>query len=557
MRSITEKAQLFLDFSQRLQLDVSTEIRTVTSEDKPNPVPPNDWRTVSAVLDWLNGIIWSSALVYLCLGAGVYFTIRSRAVQIRQIKAIFTQMFRGKSSDEGVSSFQALAMSLAGRVGVGNIAGVATAIGFGGPGAIVWMWISALLGASTSYVESTLGQVFKDQDPKTGEYRGGPAYYIEKAYRHTKAKGLFKVYGMVFAFVTVIAMSFMLPGIQSNAISGAVENAWNLPTWGTAIILVIIMAFIVVGGVKRIANFASLAVPFMAIIYIIAAIAVTVFNADQIIPVLELVFKSAFGVDAGQEAAFGGILGMAVQWGVQRGIYSNEAGQGTGPHAAAAAEVSHPSKQGLVQAGSVYIDTLFVCSATAFMILSTGMYKVFDADGETIIGTGRGQMAEAIAATPGEKWPQAGLDTMMSGFGAGFIAISIFLFALTTIVAYYYMAETNLVYLLGKAKNPAVVAVGKRVLQLVILIAVAVGAMSTAGSAWALGDIGVGLMAWLNIIAILILQQPAFKLLKDFERQTKQGLDPVFDPESLNIRNAEFWTKRLARLESGVEVRKG
>ena len=512
---------------------------------------------MSAVLDWLNGIIWSSALVYLCLGAGVYFTIRSRAVQIRQIKAIFTQMFRGKSSNEGVSSFQALAMSLAGRVGVGNIAGVATAIGFGGPGAVVWMWISALLGASTSYVESTLGQVFKERDPKSGEYRGGPAFYIEKAYRHTKARGLFKVYGMVFAAVTVLAMSFMLPGIQSNAISGAVENAWGTPTWVTAIVLAVIMGFIVIGGVKRIAHFASLAVPFMAVIYIIAAIAVTLFNADQIIPVFELVFKSAFGVDAGPEAAFGGIIGMAVQWGVQRGIYSNEAGQGTGPHAAAAAEVSHPSKQGLVQAGSIYIDTLFVCSATAFMILSTGMYKVFDADGETIIGTGRGQMAEAIAATPGEKWPQAGLDTMISGFGAGFIAISIFLFALTTIVAYYYMAETNLVYLLGKAKSTTPLAIGTRILQVLILIAVAVGAMSTSGSAWALGDIGVGLMAWLNVIAILILQQPAFKLLRDYERQVKNGLDPVFEPAKLGIRNADFWDQRVAHVEAGGSVPKG
>ena len=283
----------------------------------------------------------------------------------------------------------------------------------------------------------------------------------------------------------------------------------------------------------------------------------TIINADQIVPVFQLMFNSAFGIDAGPEAAFGGIIGMAVQWGVQRGIYSNEAGQGTGPHAASAAEVSHPSKQGLVQAGSVYIDTLFVCSATAFMILSTGMYRVFDADETTIIGTGRGQMAEEIAATPGEKWPQAGLDSMIHGFGASFIAISIFLFALTTIVAYYYMAETNLVYLLGKAKNTFVLAVGKRVLQLLILIAVAVGAMSTAGSAWALGDIGVGLMAWLNIIGILILQQPAFKLLRDFERQTKLGLDPVFEPEKIGVRNADFWDQRVARLKAGEAVPKG
>ncbi|MDN6332449.1 MAG: alanine:cation symporter family protein [Micrococcaceae bacterium] len=512
---------------------------------------------MTAVIEWLNNIIWSSALVYLCLGAGVYFTIRSRAVQFRKIKAIFVQMFRGKSSNEGVSSFQALAISLAGRVGVGNIAGVATAIGFGGPGAIVWMWISALLGASTSYVESTLGQIFKERDPKTGEYRGGPAFYLEKAYRHTKARGLFKVYGIVFAFVTVMAMSFMLPGIQSNAISGGLANAWNVPTWVTAIILVLIMGFIVIGGIKRIAHFASLAVPFMAVVYIIAAITTTLVNADQIGPVIELVFTSAFGIDAGPEAAFGGIVGAAVQWGVQRGIYSNEAGQGTGPHAASAAEVSHPTKQGLVQAGAIYIDTLLVCSATAFMILSTGMYRVFASAGENVIGTGRGQMVDKIANTPGEKWPQAGLDSLAHGFGASFLAISSFLFALTTIVAYYYMAETNLVFLLGRFKNKLIMSIGERVLQVLILVAVAVGAIQASGSAWALGDVGVGAMAWLNIIGILFLQQPAFKALRDYERQVKHGLDPVFDPQALGIRNADFWEKRVAHAHAGGAVPKG
>lgn len=517
----------------------------------------NDWNNVSAVIEWLNGIIWSSWLVYLCLGAGVYFTIRSRAVQIRKIKSIFTQMFRGKSSEDGVSSFQALSMSLAGRVGVGNIAGVATAIGFGGPGAVVWMWISALLGASTSYVESTLGQTYKEKDPKTGEYRGGPAFYLEKAYQLTRFGKFFKVYGFIFAAVTVLAMSFLLPGVQSRAIGGAVTNAWNLPTWVTALALVVIMAFIVIGGVKRIAHFASLAVPFMAIIYILAAIAVTFINADQIVPVIELIFKSAFGVDTSSEAAFGGIIGLAVQWGVQRGIYSNEAGQGTGPHAAAAAEVSHPTKQGLVQAGSVYIDTLFVCSATAFMILSTGMYRVLSPEGE-IIGSGRGQLAEALETTPGEGWPQSGLDSMIPGIGGSFIAVSIFLFALTTIVAYYYMAETNLVYLLGKLKNPMYLTIGTRALQVLILIAVAIGVMNDNPSdAWALGDIGVGAMAWLNIVGILILQQPAFKLLRDFERQQKLGLDPEFDPQALGIKNATFWEERWAKMKAGEHVPQG
>lgn len=492
---------------------------------------------MDAFISGLNDIVWSPALVYLCLGAGVFFTIRTRLVQLRQLPQIFKQMFTGQASEKGVSSFQALAMSLAGRVGTGNIAGVATAIAFGGPGAVFWMWMVAFLGASTSFIESTLGQIYKELDRDTGEYRGGPAYYIERAYKHTKAKGLFKVYAMVFAFVTVFAMSFLLPGVQANGIANATKTAWGWDPWLTAVIITIMLAFIIVGGIKRIATFASMVVPFMAILYILGAIVVVFVNWEAIPGVISMVFSSAFGM----EATFGAIIGTAVEWGVKRGIYSNEAGQGTGPHAAAAAEVSHPAKQGLVQAGSVYIDTLFVCSATAFMILSTGMYTVFrPEDGETVLADGSAGM-NFSPDDVGPAFAQGGFDTVLPGFGASFIAVSLAFFAFTTIVAYYYMAETNLSYLMRGLHKQGLRMVLLRVLQLLILVAAVVGSINSSGSAWALGDIGVGLMAWLNIIAILIIQQPAMKVLRDFEKQKKAGVDPVFDSKALGIPNADLW----------------
>jgi len=276
---------------------------------------------------------------------------------------------------------------------------------------------------------------------------------------------------------------------------------------------------------------------------------VVVINIGEVPEVIRLIFASAFGIEAG----FGAVVGLAVEWGVKRGIYSNEAGQGTGPHAAAAAEVSHPAKQGLVQAFSVYIDTLFVCTATAFLILSTGMYTVWEGgstDGE-VITDGFGQGAEPES---GPGFAQAAFDTLWSGAGASFIAISLAFFAFTTIVAYYYMAETNINYLLRGVRNKVVLPVATRVLQLVFLVATAYGAVSTAEGAWMLGDIGVGMMAWLNIIAILIIQKPALIALVDYERQKKSGLDPQFDPIALDIKGATFWEKRNERQAADAGV---
>ncbi|MGY5766438.1 alanine/glycine:cation symporter family protein [Brachybacterium sp. DNPG3] len=486
-----------------------------------------------------NGIIWSVPLIGLCLVVGLYFSLRTAFLQVRHIPDMLAQLKHGEKSEDGTSSLQSLMMSLAGRVGMGNIGGVATAIAFGGPGAVFWMWASAFLGASTSFIECTLGQIYKEKDPDTGEYRGGPAYYFEKAYKH-KAPRLSLFYGVLFAIVTILAMSFFLPGVQANGMASAIDNAWGIPAWVTAIGLVILLGFIVIGGVKRIAQFAVIVVPAMAILYVIIAVIVLLVNFTEIPEVFGLIFASAFGV----QPVFGAIIGLAVKWGVQRGIYSNEAGQGTGPHAAAAAEVSHPAKQGFAQSFSVYIDTLFVCSATAFIIISTGMFNSFHDEtwpGE-VLSSGDGGLS--VDVEPGPGFVQAGMDAVIPGGGPTFVAIALSFFVFTTIVAYYYMAETNLNYLTRKLRNRTLARALLRLLQALVLVSVAYGATTTAGAAWGLGDIGVGSMAWLNIVGILFLQVPALKALKDFEKQKKAGKDPQFDPRELGIENATFWEMR-------------
>ena len=469
----------------------------------------------------INNFLWGPWMIYGCLAVGLLFSILTRFLQVRLVKDMVVQMFRGQKSDAGVSSFQALAIALSGRVGTGNIAGTATAIAFGGPGAVFWMWAIAFIGASSAFIESTLAQIYKVKDQ--GQYRGGPAYYIEKGI------GL-KWYAVIFAIAALLAMSILMPGIQSNSIAIGMENAFNLPRWITGVAIVIILGIIILGGVKRIANVAQLVVPFMAIAYMLMAIIIIGMNITELPGVLKLIFSSAFSFDS----TFGGMIGAAIAWGVKRGVYSNEAGQGTGPHAAAAAEVSHPVKQGLVQAFSVYIDTLLVCSATAFMILFTGMYNVQldSGDGAFVV-----ENLPGVEAGPG--YTQAAIDYAMpgSGIGAGFVAIALFFFAFTTIMAYYYMAETNVAYLLkGNAEK-----VGIFVLKIVILITTFLGTIREAGLAWALGDVGLGLMCWLNLIAILIIAKPALIALKDYEAQKKEGKDPVFDPTKLGIKNADFW----------------
>jgi AGCS family alanine or glycine:cation symporter len=471
----------------------------------------------------INNVLWSQWVIYTILGIGLIFSILTRFLQVRLIKDMVKLMFQGKSSEAGVSSFQALSIALSGRVGTGNIAGVATAIAFGGPGAVFWMWAIAFIGASSAFIESTLAQIYKVK--QDGQYRGGPAYYIEKG------TGI-KWFAVLFAIAALIAMSILMPGVQSNSIALGVKNAFGISPMVTGIAIIVLLGFIIFGGVKRIANVAQVIVPFMALGYILVSLIIVLMNITQLPSVISLIFKSAFALDS----AFGGLIGMAISWGVKRGIYSNEAGQGTGAHPAAAAEVSHPAKQGLVQAFSVYIDTLFVCSATAFMILFTGMYNTTRPDGTFIV-----QNLKGIEAGPG--YTQAAIESIFPGFGAGFVAIALFFFAFTTIMAYYYIAETNIAYL-SRGNNSKW---AMFLLKIVLLGATFYGAVKTAGLAWALGDTGLGIMVWLNVIAIVLLAKPAIITLKDYEKQKKQGLDPVFDPNAIGIKNADFWEKEYKK----------
>ncbi len=465
---------------------------------------------------YVNDLIWSNALIFLCLAAGVYFSVVTRFVQIRYLRHMIELLFGSKASDKGVSSFQAFAIAISGRIGTGNIAGVATAIAMGGPGAIFWMWIIAFLGSASAFIEATLGQIYKQTI--NGEYRGGPAYYIEKGI------GI-KWYAILFAIATVLSTAFFLPGVQSNSIALSMQNAFNVPVYYTAIGLVILLGLIIFGGVKRIGKVAEIVVPFMAGAYILVALIIIALNIREVPEVFGLIIRSAFGF----EPAFSGIFGMAIAWGIKRGIYSNEAGQGTAPHAAAAAEVSHPVKQGLVQAFSVYVDTLFVCTATALMILFTGKYNVINPAGGMIVDN-------IPLAKIGAEYTQYAVDTHLAPFGSGFVAISLLFFAFTTIMAYYYIAETNLSYL-DKSGNK----IGVWLLRFLLLFATFYGCIKTAEVAWTLGDIGVGVMAWLNVIAILILRKPALKALKDYQEQRKAGKDPVFDAKKLGIKNTDEW----------------
>ncbi|OOR87738.1 sodium:alanine symporter [Moraxella caviae] len=495
-------------------------------------------------IDTLNGIIWSPALIYLCLGAGLFYSLMTRFVQLRMFKESVRLMFDRTKSADGISSFQAFVVSVANRVGVGNIAGVAAAIGFGGPSAVFWMWVVAFLGASTAYAESTLAQIYKERDPITGQYRGGPAYYFEKGLGQ-------KWYAIIFAIAAIISCGIFLPGVQANGVvsavtritgDGSVMNFLGMDVGTNRVIVmgfvVAALAIIIIGGIKRIANFAELIVPFMAVGYIILALLIMVMNFEQIPAVFSLIMSDIFNPMAG--------LGAAIGWGVKRGVYSNEAGQGTGPHHAGAAEVQHPAQQGLVQAFSVYVDTLIVCSATAFMILTMGTYNV---QGELEAGQFIVQNVDAAVEIGTPAFTQMALASTFGAFGDYFIAVAVFFFAFTTIMAYYHIAEINVVYL-SRFFGTGVQKVGMWFAKIVILLMAAYGSLNSAGAIWALGDIGVGMTAWLNIVGILLmfafLTKPTLRALNDYEAQKRAGITNfTFDPVKLGIKNATFWEERL------------
>lgn len=469
--------------------------------------------------------IWSPPLVVLCLLAGLYFSLRTRFVQVRH----FGEMCRllvttDKKQKTGISSFQAFAIALSGRVGTGNIVGVATAIGYGGPGAIVWMWIIAFFGAGSAFVEATLAQIYKVNH--NGQFRGGPSYYIEKGLRC-------KWLAVLFAVCSVVACGLFMPPVQSNGIAIAFANSFQVNPIYIGLVVALLLGLVVIGGVKRIAYVAQIVAPFMAVIYVVMAVIVLCYHW----PVIPSVLKDMLTGAVGMQELTGGILGSTIAWGVKRGIYSNEAGQGTGPIVAGAAKVSHPVKQGLVQGFSVYIDTLLVCSATAVMILAARTYNVVNATtGEYLY------MSSYALGAPDVSYTSAAISTVFgTTIGNVSVAVALAFFAFTTIMAYYYYAETSIVYLFGKGKREHVAV---WILRIVIVLSVFYGSMKSAKAAWDLGDIGVGAMAWINIIAILLLSQKTIRAFRDYEKQQKEGKDPIFDPKKLDIENAGFWEEQ-------------
>ena len=474
---------------------------------------------MQALIELIYNIIWSDALIYLCIFTGFYFSIKYKFPQIIYFKDMIRLIFHNNKSQKGITSYQAFSLALSGRVGTGNIAGVATAIGMGGPGAVFWMWLIAILGSSSAIIEATLAQMYKEE--KDGQYRGGPAFYITKGLES-------KVFAWTFAIVTIVATGFLLPSIQSNSISVAIHSAFNISPYYVGIGIVLILAFIIIGGIQRISVVAKYVVPIMAGLYILMALIIIGLNIQEIPAVISLIFKSAFNLDA----SLGAVVGAAISWGVKRGVYSNEAGQGTAPHAAAAAEVGHPVEQGLVQGFSVYIDTLLVCTATAFMILFTGQYNVTNPNGGFIV-----QHLPGIESGP--IFTQYAVSTVFPAIGSAFVAIALTFFAFTTIMANYYIAETNVSFIQSYKTAKLL----KNLLRVAILISVFIGCVTTAKTAWTLGDIGGGLMAWLNLIAILLLRKKVDIVFKDYHILRKQNRNPKFDNSKYKIPNMDFWNK--------------
>lgn len=510
------------------------------------------YESVTNLSETLYNIVWHDSLVVILLAAGVFFTLRTRFVQVRRVKTMAKLLFSGGGDDKGVSSFQAFALSVAGRVGTGNIAGVATAIAAGGPGALFWMWIIATLGSATAYIESTLGQLYKED--VDGEYRGGPAYYF------SKITGI-RAFGVVFAIIALIAMGLFLPGVQANSIATAVQGGFfsnaSDPNQVKLIIgatVALILAFVIFGGTKRLAKVAEFIVPFMSGAYILIALIIIGLNIGQVPKMFSMIFEGAFN----PTAVLGGVVGVSIKTaitaGVKRGLYSNEAGQGTGPHAASAAAVNHPAEQGLVQSFSVYFDTLLVCSATGFMILLTQSYFVTTGPEVTdIIYVGSGLASDAVqsgAIEAGPAFTQSAVGTLLGDtVGPMFVAVALFFFAFTTLMAYYYMAESNIAFLSSKRladgtekSNPILI----NVTRLVFLITIVAFSALKVDVVWTFADIGVGIMAWYNVVGILLIStltgSPTIKTLNDYETQLKNGVEnPVFDPQKLGIKNTECW----------------
>ncbi|WLG84864.1 alanine/glycine:cation symporter family protein [Pseudomonas cucumis] len=446
------------------------------------------------MLEVINDFLSGKVLIVLIVGLGSYFTIRSRFVQFRHFFHMFA-VFRDslKSSAGQLSSFQALMLSLAGRVGAGNIAGVGIAVTLGGPGAVFWMWVTALVGMSSSFFECSLGQLYKRCDSE-GQFRGGPSFYIQH--------GLQKRWlGMIMAFLLLITFGFAFNGLQAHAVTHSLNNAFGFDTTYTGLALAVLLGLVFIGGIKRIAKVADLLVPVKTLAYIGVTLYVIVLQFDHVPGMLMTIVKSAFGLDQ----AFGGLIGSAIVMGVKRGVFANEAGLGSAPNVAAVASVEHPVSQGVIQAFSVFLDTFVICTCTALLILLSGFYTPgFEGDG--------------IALT------QNSLAAVVGDWGRIFISVALSLFVFTSILYNYYLGESNLRFMIGENRKALI---GYRTLVLVLIFW---GAIENLGTVFAFADITMTLLAFVNLIALFLLFKIGMRILRDYDDQRAAGIKtPVFD----------------------------
>lgn len=459
------------------------------------------------IIGTLNDWLYTYILVILLLAAGLYFTIRTRFVQVRLFRETF-RVLRERNSG-GVSSFQALMISTASRVGTGNIAGVSIAICLGGTGAVFWMWVVALLGAASAFVESTLAQIYKVRDGSGGS-RGGPAYYIEQALGSRFLAALFSIF-LILTYM--VGFNMVASYNLVDSFSGYSFFTARLPYTAGAV-LAVMTAVCIFGGGARLSKITGILVPVMGGAYVLVALVMIALHFRLLPGVLASIFQNAFD----WEAIFGGFTGSAMMYGIKRGLFSNEAGVGSAPNAAAAAAVSHPVKQGLAQVLSVFLDTLVICSATAFLCLCSGV--------------------EPDAALKGVPYVQAALSGTFGGFGNWFITGATLLFAFTTILGNYYYCESNLQYLLRRDARRWELTVFRLAAALIVFF----GAQMDFSLVWDTADVTMGLMALINLPSILLLSKPVLLALEDYLRQKREGKDPVFRAADIGLRNkTEFW----------------
>ena len=478
------------------------------------------------VMNTVNDIVWHPVMCVFLMIAAVWFTVRLKGMQVRRVKDMAKCLLEkgDNKQDKALSPFQAFATTVGGRIGTGNIAGTATAIFMGGPGAIFWMWITAILGASTGMVECILGQAYKTRN--LGELTGGPAFYMSKG---IKNKTLGKILTVLFCIAVFIGPGFLLPAMQTQTAATAVKGAFGIPFVVVGIGMVIIVGVVTMGGIKRIGQVAEFLAPIMCGIYLLVMIIIMVVNADRIPSVFGSIFASAFGKDA----VFGGIVGSALSWGIKRGFFSNDAGNGMSPLISATTDTSHPVKQGLVQGFSVYVDTLLVCTCTGLSVLLAGTYNVAaDGVGDVLL------VEHAKGIQYGIAFMQEAMATTIGQAGAMLLAVILFIFIFTTMLSYSYQLESTCKYLFGE--NKWVVTF----VRILFLIFCMFGILIDGDTIWPMGDIGVGCMLWVNTFSILLLTPVLMRIVKDYEKQRAQGLNPLFDPATVGIEDeAGVWNQ--------------